>query len=240
MAELRSVFSRKKILGIVIAIGVVLLTALYFTAEHFHLIPHQSYTAEDFNLQTIKSKVDYNQNGTDDYTDLLLGARKDAENRPKYDGRYWAEGYPPDDIGVCTDLVWRAFKNAGYSLRDMVDRDIRKNISDYPRVGGKPDYNIDFRRVPNLKVFFEKYAVSLTLDPTEIDQWQPGDIVTYGTRHIAIVSDKRNRDGIPYILHNGGQPIREEDALLDHPEKISGHFRFDAEQVDPSVLARWE
>lgn len=30
-------------------------------------------------------------------------------------------GYPPDNIGVCIDVVWRAFANAGYSLKDMVD-----------------------------------------------------------------------------------------------------------------------
>ena len=56
----------------------------------------------------------------------------------------------------------------------------------------------------------------------------PGDIVTFGSRHVGIISDKRNRDGIPYLIHNGGQPRREEDALLrchrNHP--ISGHFRW--------------
>ena len=33
-------------------------------------------------------------------------------------------------------------------------------------------------------------------------QWQAGDIVTYDYphEHIAIVSDKRGKDGVPYIL----------------------------------------
>jgi len=62
----------------------------------------------------------------------------------------------------------------------MVDKDIKENIGLYPNTAGKRDPNIDFRRVPNLKVFFERYAVSLTLDSTKIEQWQPGDIVTYG------------------------------------------------------------
>lgn len=82
--------------------------------------------------------------------------------------------------------------------------------------------------MPNLRVFFERYAESLTTDPYEIAEWQPGDIVTFEGSHIGIISDKRNRDGIPYLIHNSGQPKREEDALLrchrNHP--ISGHFRW--------------
>ncbi len=129
----------------------------------------------------------------------------DAENKPVYDGSYHAGGYPPEDIGVCTDVVWRAFKHAGYNLKEMVDQDIQRNTELYPRVGGRPEPNIDFRRVPNLKVFFERHAISLTLDHTDIEEWQPGDIVTYGDKHIGIISDRRNRDGVPYIIHNGGQ-----------------------------------
>lgn len=183
------------------------------------------YTAEDFGITVVKSEIDHNKNGIDDYTDILLGARADAESRPKYKSAYYQGGYPPDGEGVCTDVIWRAFKNAGYSLKDMVDADIAENTSAYPRVNGKPDPNIDFRRVPNLKIFFERNAISLTLDPLQIEQWQPGDIVTYEDKHIAIVSDKRNKNGQPYIIHNLGQYNREEDALTS--KKISGHFRFD-------------
>ncbi|MHC1719990.1 MAG: DUF1287 domain-containing protein [Clostridiaceae bacterium] len=182
------------------------------------------YKAEDFGITVAKSQNDCNNNGIDDYTDILLGARADADNRPRYRSDYYQGGYPPDTEGVCTDVIWRAFKNAGYLLKDMVDEDIENNVDDYPRVNGSPDPNIDFRRVPNLKVFFERHALSLTLDPEKTDQWQPGDIVTYGDKHIAIVSDRRNKDGRPYIIHNLGQYNREEDALTS--KVISGHFRF--------------
>ena len=185
------------------------------------------YSAADFGITTVKSGNDKNSNGTDDYTDILLGARADAKNRPVYRNAYYKGGYPPDGEGVCTDVVWRAFKNAGYNLKDMVDTDIADNISAYSRVDGSPDPNIDFRRVPNLKVFFERNAVSLTLDTSKIEEWQPGDIVTYGETHIAIVSDRRNKDGRPYIIHNLGQYNREEDALTS--KVISGHFRFQVE-----------
>ena len=198
------------------------------------------YTAEDFEIMTVISSVDANQNGVDDYTDILLGARLDAEAHPTYDGRYWDTGYPPDDIGVCTDVIWRAFKNAGYNLRAMVDYDI--NISNDEDYHIKyPDSNIDFRRVGNLEIFFSKYATNLTLDINDIEEWQPGDIVVFNSKHIGIISDKRNRMGEPYVIHNSGQPLREEDVLRKRNEKdpISGHFRWDASKIE-DILIYWE
>ncbi|MDD4809497.1 MAG: DUF1287 domain-containing protein, partial [Bacilli bacterium] len=111
---------------------------------------------------------------------------------------------------------------------DLVDEDIKNNLNLYPRVEGKSDPNIDFRRVPNLHVFFERHALSLTLDTAQIETWQPGDIVIFGSNHIAIISDKRNKKGIPYIIHNANQPNREEDALLwwHRRSNITGHYRF--------------
>lgn len=222
---------------ILIIILALLMGVGAFFAYNASVMPAKIYTAKDFNMKTIKSRKDFNKNGVDDYTDILLGARKDGENKPVYDGSYYVGGYPPDNIGVCTDVVWRAFKNAGYSLKDMVAQDIRKNTALYPNVNGKPDPNIDFRRVTNLKVYFERYAISLTLDTDRIDKWQPGDIVTYGTYHVAVVSDKRNSQGVPYIIHNAGQPVREEDTLAS-PD-ISGHFRFDASKCKKSDLIQF-
>ena len=191
------------------------------------------YYGEDFGIETIKSIHDQNQNGVDDYRDILLGARRDAENKPVYKSAYYEGGYPPDEEGVCTDVIWRAFENAGYSLKDMVDEDIQNNLDRYFRVGGKPDPNIDFRRVPNLKVFFDSHGTALTLDPYEIESWQPGDIVIFSEsyNHIGIVSDKRNQHGICYLIHNSGQANREEDALIRLSEKfgITGHYRFPTE-----------
>ena len=196
--------------------------------DYWNLLPHKTYTAEHFGIETLQSPLDADGDGIDDYTDILLGARQDAENHPKYDPSYFAGGYPPENRGVCTDVVWRALQNAGYDLKAMIDADIARNTALYPRVQGTPDPNIDFRRVPNLRVFFGRHTECLTLDPEDIAAWQPGDIVTFGSRHIGIISDKRNRDGIPYLIHNSGQPRREEDALLrchrNHP--ISGHYRW--------------
>ena len=204
---------------------------------YFNLLPKKSYTAEDFGIETIYSTFDYNNNNVDDYTDILLGAKIDAKNKPKYDGSYFDGGYPPDDIGVCTDVVWRAFKNAGYCLRDMVDKDITNRPDAYTSIETK-DKNIDFRRVRNLRVFFEKYAIKLTIDKNDVSQWQAGDIVIFGDdKHIGIVSDKRNKDGQTYIIHNAGQPVREEDCLKYWTP--TGHYRFDASYVSKDILVKW-
>lgn len=189
----------------------------------------KTYTAEDFGIEMIHSQNDADQDGMDDYTDILYGAKAEAKRKPTYQSAYYSGGYPPETEGVCTDVIWRAFRDAGYSLKDLVDQDIQENLEAYPRVEGKPDPNIDFRRVPNLKVYFERNAQSLTTDLTQIEQWQPGDIVTFGTTHIGIVSDLRNQKGVPYLIHNAGQPKREEDVLemWNHFNPISGHFRIE-------------
>ncbi len=188
------------------------------------------YEASKFGIKEIKSSIDYDNDGVDDYTDILLGARKDASNKPRYDSRYFDTGYPPDDIGVCADVIWRAFKEAGYNLRELIDEDIKNNIEKYPNVKRR-DSNIDFRRVKNLKVFFDRYATVLTNDIKQIDEWMPGDIVVFGSgyTHIGIISDRRNAFGIPWLIHNAGQSRREENALeyWSLTRGVTGHYRWD-------------
>ena len=227
---------KKKI--IISVIIVIFIISVLLILSYFNILPKKTYSAEYFGIETIYSDVDYNNNGIDDYTDILLGARLDAENHPTYDGAYQSGGYPPDDIGVCTDVVWRAFKNAGYSLRAMVDKDIENRPEAYKNIE-KADSNIDFRRVKNLKVFFEEYGVSLTLDTKLIKEWHPGDIVIFGDdKHIGIISDKRNKRGQPYVIHNGGQPNREEDYL--DRSTVTAHYRFDASRIEEAFLEKWE
>lgn len=89
-------------------------------------------------------------------------------------------------------------------------------------------------------------AEKLTTDIKEIDKWQPGDIVIFGenTVHIGIISDKRNRQGEPYVLHNSGQPIRDEDILAKRNKKdpISGHYRWNIETLEnkEEIIKLWE
>lgn len=221
----------KKVFVIFVIIFILLISAiLIFLINHSNVLPfaERIYFAEDFGITTLTSDIDYDNDGIDDYTDIMLGARKDAENHPTYKSAYYSGGYPPDDEGVCTDVIWRAFKNAGYNLKDLIDEDIKNNVSEYPRVSGKPDPNIDFRRVPNLISFFTRNTTSLSTDLSQIAEWQPGDIVTFEKNHVGIISDKRNKNGVPYLIHNGGQKNREEDILEIYVlySEISGHFRW--------------
>ncbi len=230
--------SKKYLLAFLVAALLVLAVPTVLVLNFYNLIPKKWYSADDFNIKIVKSGVDFDGDGVDDYRDIMLGARQDAKNKPKYKSEYYANAYPPDNIGVCTDVVWRAFKAAGYDLRAMVSKDIANHTRDYPNVE-KPDDKIDFRRVKNLKVFFDKYAQLLTTDTEKIEEWQPGDIVIFNnSTHIGIVSDRRNRDGQPYIIHNGGQPNREEDYLKR--ASVVAHYRFDASVLEDNFLEKWK
>ena len=228
---------KKLFLLFILAFFLLFLAISIYMMNLSYMFPQKYYLAKDFGIETIKSEVDFNKNGTDDYTDILLGARKDAENHPVYNGKYYDEGYPPDNIGVCTDVIWRAFKNAGYSLRDMIDNDIKRRPEEYKNIKTR-DKNIDFRRVVNLEIFFDEYALTLTSDISEIEEWQPGDIVIFNNgKHIGIVSDKRNANGEPYIIHNGGQPNREEDYLKRG--NVYKHYRFDTSRLPNEISVKW-
>lgn len=192
-----------------------------------------AWTAEPVVVPRILAGHDEDGDGKDDLEDFVLGARAEVERRAIYQDGYYAGGHPPEGIGVCTDLIWRAFRQAGYDLKYMVDSDIAANIEAYPRVDGSPEPNIDFRRVPNLTSFFERHADELTLeiipgDVENLSQWQGGDIVVYGKPfpHIGIVSDKRRADGVPLLIHNGGPFASEADDLLSWPSPMTHHFRF--------------
>ena len=154
---------------------------------------------------------------------ILNGALAYVSTHPKYKSRYYETGYPDDGYGVCTDVVAYALKNAGYDLQKLVDADIREQPQDY--MVAEPDANIDFRRVRNLKVFFSHTAVALTTDVSEIEEWQGGDIVIF-ERHIGIVSDRRNKNGVPYIIHHNDpwQTAYEQDVLEKRTD-IVGHYR---------------
>lgn len=208
--------------------------AVLYGLFYFHLIPGKSYSAADFGIKTLKSQTDYDGDGIDDYTDILLGARAYIETKPVFKSKCYVGGYPPDGEGVSADIVWKAFQNAGYSLKDLVDQDISENTKAYPGVNETPNPDIDFRRVRNLLAFFRRHAEPLTTDLQNIGEWQPGDIVIFSVDDIGIVSDKRNKNGVPYLLHNSGQPVLEEDAMTKY-ETIVGHFRWNYSYYENSL-----
>lgn len=117
-------------------------------------------------------------------------------------------------------MIAFGMKSAGYDLRELVDADIKMNKKLYQI--DVVDKNIDFRRVNNLRIFFERNAKSITTDLKDIGEWQGGDVIVFKT-HIGVVSDKRNWRGIPFIIHNGG--LYYEEDILEYRTDIVGHFR---------------
>lgn len=202
---------------------IICLFVLGYLLYYFNFIPHRKYTNEDFNIKTYVSNIDKDNDGIDDQTDILINTRKYIITKPKYKSKYYGTGYPDDNYGVCTDVVAFALKDAGYDLRELVNNHVKENRNLYDI--DVIDKNIDFRRVLNLKTYFDYNAISLTTDIKKIDAWQGGDIVVF-KRHIGIVSDKRNHKGISFVIHHANpyQKYYEEDILEQHND-IIGHYR---------------
>ncbi|WP_245671458.1 DUF1287 domain-containing protein [Pseudobacillus wudalianchiensis] len=219
---------------IMIAIGGMLFSALFRNGLILDMagIHLNSLFIKKITVEEKYARVDRNDNGVADPIDVVQAARKEAENRTVYKSAYYEGGYPPDGEGVCTDIIWRGFMGAHIKLKDLMDQDIQRHPHLYPRAKEKPDPNIDFRRVPNQHVFFQRLAQSLTTDIVPGDrenlaEWQPGDIVVYldGPDHIGIISDKRTKDGVPYFIHNT-PPFASEIKLTSYDSPIAGHFRW--------------
>lgn len=161
-------------------------------------------------------------------------ARQQIGVTVEYDPAYVSLKYPggdvPQDRGVCTDVVIRAMRQLNFDLQKEVHEDMKKNFSAYPSHKNwglkRPDKNIDHRRVPNLQTFFKRKGWSLPVSQNPVD-YQPGDIVTCllgGTLpHIMIVSDRKNEDGVPLIIHNIGAGTQEGDDLFTY--ELTGHYR---------------
>ena len=214
---------KNKKIVIVSIFVIICLSLLGYLLYYFNFIPHQKYTNEDFNIKTYISETDKDNDGIDDQTDILNNVRDYIKTNPKYKSKYYATGYPNDEYGVCTDVVAFGLKGAGYDLMNLVNEHIKtnRNLYDIDVI----DKNIDFRRVQNLKVYLDNNAIALTNDINKIKEWQGGDIVVF-KNHIGIVSDKRNKKGISFIIHHANpyQRYYEED-ILEYRNDIIGHYR---------------
>lgn len=172
---------------------------------------------------------------------LIEAARKQIGVTKTYDPAYRKIAFPggdvPREIGVCTDVVIRAYRDAFHvDFQWGVNDDMRENFTAYPKIWGlnKPDANIDHRRVPNLQVFFTRQGRQLPISNVGQD-YQPGDIVTQmlprNLPHIAIVSDSRSPGtNEPMVIHNIGRGTREDATLFAY--KITGHYRW---KVEPFI-----
>lgn len=164
---------------------------------------------------------------------LVEAARSQIGVTVRYDPRYERLAYPggdvPQDRGVCTDVVVRAYRKVGIDLQELVHRDMKAAWSAYPNMWQlkRPDPNIDHRRVPNLATFFTRHGKSMT-PVREGAAYQAGDVVTWmlpgNLPHIGIVSGQRSPTGVPLVIHNIGRGTQIEDGLFAYP--LTGHYRF--------------
>ena len=214
---------KKRIIVITLISLLILIFIIIYLLYKFNYIPHKMYSNEYFNIKTYTSSIDKDNDGIDDQTDILNNVREYIATNPKYKSKYYASGYPDDGYGVCTDVVAFGLKGAGYDLMELVNEDIKNNRNNYNI--DTIDKNIDFRRVQNLKIYFENNAISLTTDVYDIENWQGGDIVIF-QNHIGIVSNNRNKDGVTFIIHHANplQKYYEED-ILESRNDIVGHYR---------------
>ena len=164
---------------------------------------------------------------------IVAAARAQVGDR--YVADYVSLKYPGGDVakgqGACTDVVVRSLRAAGIDIQKLLHEDMQRNFGLYPKKWGlrRPDPNIDHRRVPNLRVFFGRFAKSLPLNK----DFQPGDIVTWdltpsSLTHCGIVSDKKNTQGVHLILHNIGPTASEDDRLFAW--KLTGHYHYPREK----------
>lgn len=189
----------------------------------------------------LQGRGDRDDDGIPDVLDVLLGAKKTVLNADAYTGGYVSIKYPMGDVprtmGVCTDVIIRALRNAGVDLqRDLhedIARDKARGGRAYPMVKGQGDPNIDHRRVktllPLLTRAWQRHTPALD---DAADPLRPGDIIlmdTFPSRsgpdHIGIVSDTLGPSGLPLIINNwtDGTVTAEMDLLTFVP--VTHRFR---------------
>ncbi|HEY5961662.1 MAG TPA: DUF1287 domain-containing protein, partial [Polyangiaceae bacterium] len=172
---------------------------------------------------------DPDHDGIPSSLDILIGAKKTSLLKSPYRETYRKLPFPngdlPRDEGVCSDVVVRALRNAGYDLQALVQADRALAPGAYPGIA-KPDANIDHRRVRNLLVYFTRHFRALPVDSGgSTNAYLPGDILLFDTmgdprpEHIGIVSDTWGPSGHPLIVNSwtNGYVTSEMDLLAFVP-----------------------
>jgi len=239
------------ILVLVIALAVVISIRGFSFQKEYEPGPALSNFLPRFRLIDMNSlgiSTDADNDGINDQEDIVLGAKKQlidpAVNIFTLEGdeaNYYAGGDPPSGLAISTDIIARAFLEAGFILKELVDEDIASNFDKYPlrQNWGQTttDPNIDYRRIQNLEIFFLRNSLSLETifnrsSSSDIKSWYPGDILFLDmdgdgfTDCAAIISDTTTRDGIPKVIYNYIEPgyTVEEDMLGQ--KTIIGHYRY--------------
>jgi uncharacterized protein YijF (DUF1287 family) len=166
---------------------------------------------------------------------LVAAAVEQTRASVTYDGSYRRIAYPggdvPADIGVCADVIVRAYRRVGVDLQVKVHEDMRRAFGAYPKIWGlkHPDTNIDHRRVPNLRAYLRRAGAERAVS-SNASSYLPGDVVTWtvprNLPHIGLVSSEVAPSGRYMVVHNIGRGAELEDMLFQFP--ITGHYRYKA------------
>ncbi|HEX7560637.1 MAG TPA: DUF1287 domain-containing protein [Candidatus Humimicrobiaceae bacterium] len=199
-------------------------------------------------MDRISVKTDFDRDGVSDQVDILQGAKAQLKNpannifkNGNNETNYFNGGDPPAKIAICTDIIARAFREAGFDLRQLVNDDISENFGSYPlKVNWgqtRPDNNIDYRRIQNMEIFFKRNAQAMVAvfdlsDIANLEQWLPGDIVFFDmdqdgyTDNAGIISDSTTRKSIPKIIYNYIDPGYTVERDILGSSSIKGHYRY--------------
>jgi uncharacterized protein YijF (DUF1287 family) len=173
---------------------------------------------------------DQDDDGIPDQLDVLMGARKLVLNHATYTEGYFRLPFPggdvPRTVGVCSDTIVRAFRNAGIDLQSRVAADIRAAPASYRGVT-HPNPSIDHRRVKTLLTWFQRHVPEIHGQPP-----RPGDVVfldTFPSRpgpdHVGIISDRIAPSGLPFVINNWTIGYREGEMDLLPSVPVTHLFR---------------
>jgi uncharacterized protein YijF (DUF1287 family) len=210
----------------------ILLVLLVFASCQRHSSSEGSSSGDQLPPRSIEWPL--SQDAPPQLKPFLASAIEQTKITTGYDPSYVRIDYPggdvPPEAGVCSDVIVRAFRNAGVDLQKEVHEDMKVAWSSYPRRWGnaEPDSNIDHRRVLNLMTFLQRKGKAQPMTEDRQD-YLPGDIVAWdlggGVPHIGIVSNLAPESTKNFlIIHNIGAGARAEDVLFNW--KITGHYRF--------------
>ena len=215
----------------------ILINLLFLVAcsTDFPTIAQQDDSTSIFSTSKNVEKPKLEEIKSSEIRKILKSANEQINTTTSYTQKYYSIKYPNGDVpkntGACTDVVIRSYRAVGIDLQKDVHEDMKANFSKYPKKWGlkRTDKNIDHRRVPNLRRYFEREGKSLAV--TEIgENYKPGDIVSWdlngkGLTHIGLVSNIWNETEKRYlIIHNIGSGTELEDRLFDW--EITGHYRY--------------
>ena len=156
---------------------------------------------------------DADDDGIPDELDIVVGEHKVLLNHAAYQEGYVEIGFPggdvPREIGVCTDVLVRAMRNAGIDLQRELYADIARAPEAYPMVKRR-NPNIDQRRVRTILPWFRRHWAAHRTDPRVAeDPFRAGDVLfmdTFpgrdGPEHVGIVSDRIGPSGFPLVVNN--------------------------------------